>query len=176
MVGLANAFRIMKGDSSVLIPRDSDRERDISDDFKGWRKILVPLRYERIHLDSIQKFDLVYSSGLYDYVRYTPDQPMRGTTGLTSQLFSFVKRGGQLLIGNFRTPGISGNPHAKHHMTMMDMYSDWRLLYRSNDEIMGFANGLPRQGIAFASSLLNEGLESISNGGVIGFLQLKRLH
>ena len=49
-----------------------------------------------------------------------------------------------------------------------------QLLTRSNDEISGFADTLPRQSIE--SSLLNETLEPVSNGGVIAFLKVKRLH
>jgi extracellular factor (EF) 3-hydroxypalmitic acid methyl ester biosynthesis protein len=174
VTGLANAFQIMKGDASVLIPRPWHRTSVQPLDFHGWRQVLIPFRYARCDLASVPKFDLVYSSGLFDYVRYTPDNPSRGTSGLTSRLFSLVKPGGHLLIGNFRSPGLPDNPHEKHHMTMMDMYSDWRLIYRSNDEIAGFADTLPRQSIE--SSLLNETLEPVSNGGVIGFLKVKRLH
>jgi hypothetical protein len=119
------------------------------------------------------KFDLVYSSGLYDYVRYTRGNLSRGTTGLTAQLFSFVKVGGELLIGNFRAAGPQ-NPHARHHMTMMDMYSDWRLIYRSDDEIGGFADALAKDNVAV--SLLNEELRPIAEGGAIGFLRMKKLH
>jgi hypothetical protein len=171
--GLANAFQIMKGNPTLLVPRSKQAECVHAHHFEGWRRILVPFKYRRLNLTAMPQFDLVYSSGLFDYVRHTANNPMRGPVGLTTQLFGLVKPEGQLLIGNFRTPGISGNPHAKHHMTMMDMYSDWRLIYRSDDEIMGFTSGLPQESVA--SALLNEELNSISHGGAIGFLRAQRL-
>jgi hypothetical protein len=171
-VGLANAFHIMKGQFSIWIPRSWARGRASALDFNRWRKWLVPLKYKKCEIETAN-FDLVYTSGLYDYVYHTPDDPKRGVTGLTAQLFSFAKVGGHLLIGNFRTPGVRDNPHAVHHMTMMDIYSDWKLIYRSDDEIRGFVKTLPRQ--SHISTLFNESMQPIARGGVIGFLQVQRL-
>jgi len=167
-----NAFKIIKGQFSFWMPRSSTVGRTTTKDFQGWKKWLVPCKYKKCALVR-GSFDLVYTSGLYDYIWHTPANLKRGVPGLTEQLFSLAKVGGHLIVGNFRTPGVPGNPHSAHHMTMMDMYSDWKLIYRSDDEIRDFVKTLPRQ--SHNSILFNESLKSISCGGVIGFLQVERV-
>jgi len=172
-IGLVNAFKIIKGKFSFWMPHAKTAGQANTKDFEGWKKWLVPVKYKKCAIPRAS-FDLVYTSGLYDYIRHTPDNLERGVTGLTAQLFSLVKMGGHLLIGNFRTPGVRDNPHTAHHMTMMDIYSDWQLIYRSDDEIRDFVKTLPRQ--SHRSTLLNESLNSLGEGGVIGFLEVERLN
>ena len=49
-------------------------------------------------------------------------------TRLTHRLFSMLKPGGRLLIANF-TPSASGRGY-------MEAFMDWRLIYRSPDELL----------------------------------------
>ena len=171
-LALANAFRIMKGDLTILKRRRHALGEPSFGEFNGLRKFLLPINYSKSKIQR-NTYDLVYTSGLYDYVRYEPQTLLRGTTGLTNRLFSLVKPGGELLIGNFRLPGVVNNPHRPHHRTMMDIYSDWRLIYRTDDEIRGFAAAIPKESIT--CELFNESLAPIEvNGGSIAFLSIKR--
>jgi extracellular factor (EF) 3-hydroxypalmitic acid methyl ester biosynthesis protein len=172
-VGVANAFEIAKGRASILVPRWASSPRINSQKDRRLAKVFGALKYRRLELTTLPQYDLVYSSGLYDYVKYTRGNLSRGSTGLTTKLFSFVRPGGELLIGNFRNTRTD-NPHKASHMIMMDMYSDWRLIYRSDDEIGGFADGISRTSSSL--DLLNERLSPITEGGVIGFLKINRLH
>ena len=44
---------------------------------------------------------MVYSAGLYDYIMTFPIDDSKGTIALTKNLFSLVKPGGSLIVGNF---------------------------------------------------------------------------
>ncbi len=69
----------------------------------------------------IGKFDLVYSAGLYDYL------PDATASLLTSHLYAMLRSGGRLLIANF-LPSCYGRGY-------MDTIMDWRLKYRSVEEL-----------------------------------------
>ncbi len=61
-----------------------------------------------------EKYDLIYSTGLYDYLAVYPMNPMRGATGLTRKLFDMLKPGGRAVFGNFLKPR-GENLHRIHH-------------------------------------------------------------
>lgn len=66
-------------------------------------------------------YDLVYSSGLFDYLSDSTSA-MAGAS-----LHRSLKPGGQLIIGNFNV----GNPN----QMVMDYALDWPLIYRSKDDL-----------------------------------------
>ncbi len=117
-------------------------------------------------------YDLVYTTGLYDYIDSFPMNPSRGATGLTSRLFSLLKPGGRLFVGNFLTPG-GENPHKVPHQFMMEAYSDWKLIYRTIEDVRGFCSTIPPE--SFHETLLDETLQKPAGANaVIGFLRLER--
>lgn len=67
--------------------------------------------------ESLGRFDLVYSAGLYDYL---PDALARR---LTTRLYAMLRPGGRLVIGNF-VPGGSGRGY-------MELFMDWTLVLRT---------------------------------------------
>lgn len=80
-------------------------------------------------------FDLVYSSGLYDYLED------RIATKLTSCLFERLRPGGgKLLICNF-VPQI-------YDAAFMESYMGWDLIYRSREEFEALACQIPTSEIA----------------------------
>lgn len=70
---------------------------------------------------SSQKYDLVYSAGLFDYFSDAV------ATGAAKRLFDLLKPGGQLIIGNF-----TGADHSK---IMMELAFDWHLIYRTEADL-----------------------------------------
>ncbi len=70
-------------------------------------------------------FDLIYCSGLYDYLTDRVCQP------LNNHLYDRLRPGGLLVIGNFgrSTPGRN----------LMEHLMDWFLIYRDQQEIAAFA-------------------------------------
>ena len=151
-----NAFRLMVGDPRVqqfafgaMGPAGSERLAELS-----------------------HRYDLVYSSGLYDY-RPAGDGRTTGAAVLTRHLFDLVEPGGRLLIGNFLTP-LPRNPHGRAHRLMMEWYSDWRLRYRSPTEIEQLTRGLPPG--SFTCDIVDEKGFPMNSScqGTIGFLDIRR--
>ena len=70
-------------------------------------------------------FDLIYCSGLYDYLTD------RVCQALNNHLYSWLRPGGLLVIGNFGpdTPG----------QNLMEHLMDWFLIYRNQNEIAALA-------------------------------------
>ncbi|OQY11022.1 MAG: hypothetical protein B6I30_07785 [Desulfobacteraceae bacterium 4572_187] len=109
-------------------------------DFKGMRKLAAPFKY-RIENLALRTFDLVYSAGLYDYIR-TFENKEKGATALTRNLFQLLKPGGTLLIGNFSPK----NPLDLRFS--MELLYDWILIYRDEKEMYGLADGITEGEIA----------------------------
>jgi len=76
--------------------------------------------------------DIVYSVGLFDYLKD------RRARGLAKSLFEFVKPGGLLILGNMNKCALS-------NLWPMECLTDWRLYYRDNEEMLGWAEGLNKE-------------------------------
>ena len=73
--------------------------------------------------------DFVYAAGLYDYL--VAPIGMR----LISRMFEFLRPGGRLLIANF-SPSLPG-------IGYMETFMEWRLIYRTGDEMRALFGDLP---------------------------------
>jgi extracellular factor (EF) 3-hydroxypalmitic acid methyl ester biosynthesis protein len=93
------------------------------------RQLLKPQSpEEREAADSIAAPDLIYSAGLYDYL------PDAFCVWLTSFLYSRLRPGGQLLLGNMaETPDSTW---------LMDYVVDWPLYYRTETSMLALAKRL----------------------------------
>jgi hypothetical protein len=133
---IANAFHFIKGWNSIAFPRKVpflNHDHQLSD-FKGISALLAPLHYKFTSLVD-NSFDLIYSAGLYDYI-LNFDDPQKGCKALTTFLFSKVKPGGKLVIGNFNW-SIPDEEYC-----VLEFLADWKLLYRDDDEIKSFVDGI----------------------------------
>jgi extracellular factor (EF) 3-hydroxypalmitic acid methyl ester biosynthesis protein len=139
---LANAFQITSQKYNLAKPRlMMSQYCSPRRDFRGWRRLIVPMKY---HLDSlkIEDYDLIYSAGLYDYIKTFLVNPNRGTIALTRNLFvDLLKPGGTLIIGNFS----QHNPRDVRFA--MEYIYDWNLIYRNKDDVFEFARDVPKQQI-----------------------------
>jgi len=130
---LANAFQILSGQYRVARPRSLMRKHCYPRrDFRGFRRLFSSLKYDLIDLKK-EKFDLVYTAGLYDYIKTYQLDDSKGTVALTKKLFDLVKTGGSLIIGNFN----HNNP-ADLKFVMAYIY-DWQLIHRDKHDMMEFA-------------------------------------
>ena len=78
-------------------------------------------------------FDLVYSTGLFDYVQQLAAQR------LTFAMFQLLKPRGRLLVANF-FPDIGG-------IGYMGSYMQWKLIYRTRQEMLNMTDNIPQQDI-----------------------------
>lgn len=86
--------------------------------------------------------DFIYSAGLFDYL--VAPVGMR----LIERLFEMLKPGGRLLIANF-TPALED-------IGYMETFMDWRLIYRTTDEVRALFGGLPQEDVASLEAFTDE--------------------
>ncbi len=138
---LANAFHFISGNYLTARPRESMLKYCYpKKDFNGIRRFLSTIKYELEPLKG-DTFDLVYTAGLYDYIRTYLFDKSKGATALTKNLFHLVKPGGSLIIGNF-----SQNIPCDLRFAMDYIY-DWKLIYRDKHNMLDFARTIPEQAI-----------------------------
>lgn len=75
-----------------------------------------------------KKYDLVYSAGLFDYL----SDPIANKAA--TKMFESVESGGKMIIGNFNVY----NPN----MAGMDYALDWKLIYRSEADLVNLFSGI----------------------------------
>lgn len=79
------------------------------------------------------RFDLVYSTGLFDYLGEASSRR------LVSVMFQMLKPRGRLLVANF-LPGV-------RDVGYMETFMDWRLVYRTRHELMEMTAELEQDAI-----------------------------
>ena len=109
-------------------------------DFKGFRKIFSSLKYESIDLKN-KEFDLIYSAGLYDYIKTNQLDDSKGTVALTKNLFNLLKPGGSLIIGNFN----HNNP--RDLKFVMEYIYDWQIIHRNRYDMFDFVRTISKNDI-----------------------------
>ena len=85
----------------------------------------VSVRQLLTHRHNLTPFDLVYSTGLYDYLE------LQAAQRLTSALFKLLRPRGRLLIANF-LPGILD-------VGYMESYMGWKLIFRTRQQMLALA-------------------------------------
>ena len=139
--GLSNAFSIIKGRTDIAHPRKIFLDQcDPRADLTGWKKLVSPVKYRFSKLEK-GKYDLVYSAGLFDYIKTFDDNDERGAVKLTRQLFDLVKPGGSLVIGNFN------ETIPMDIWFTMEFICDWQLIYRDDEQLLDFTRTIPEDQI-----------------------------
>ncbi len=126
-------------------------------------------KFTRENLDRLcdgNKVDLAYCSGVFDYI---PDE---FTAPLAGVIFNQVTHGGTMMIGNY-LGASEDNPHKPHLQLMMELYSEWNLIYRIPEQISGFADDLDisRTSLSVENEYFGNGK---APGGAIGFLKVRK--
>lgn len=139
---LANAFQITSNKYTLAQPRPLMEPYCYPRrDFRGWRRLFIHMKY-KLDCLKMQDYDLIYTAGLYDYVKTFLLNPSRGTIALTRNLFvDLLKPGGMLIVGNFN----ENNPRDLRFA--MEYIYDWNLIYRSRDEMIHFVRDIPKDQI-----------------------------
>jgi hypothetical protein len=113
---------------------DSDRESlaevQRSCGHFGVEPFAATVRQLLTHRVDLGRFDLVYTTGLFDYL------PLAAAQRLTWSMFGMLRPRGQLLIANF-LPGIPD-------VGYMESFMDWKLIYRNRHQMIQLADHIPQ--------------------------------
>jgi hypothetical protein len=97
---------------------------------------------------------LAYAAGLYDYL------PAEVAARLTARLFALLAPGGRLLVANF-CPELED-------AAFMEAVMDWRLIYRTDEQVAAFASEVPAEQVA-AGRVFRDSV------GMVAYLELERV-
>jgi hypothetical protein len=114
------------------------------------RATVIALLADKLRLGD---FDLVYASGLYDYLE------VRSAARLTRYLFGLTRAGGRVVIANYA--------HAMPDRGYMEAFMDWHLVYRSADEMLALASEIAERELGSARTYCD-------TSGNIVYLELVR--
>jgi 2-polyprenyl-3-methyl-5-hydroxy-6-metoxy-1,4-benzoquinol methylase len=122
-----------------FVALDSDKEslEVVERDYAayGVEALLMSVRQLLTGRAKLGQFDLVYSTGLFDYVQQTTAQR------LTYSLFQMLRPGGKLVLANF-LPHIHING-----VGYMETYMDWKLICRTRHEMDDLTFEIPEDDI-----------------------------
>ena len=79
----------------------------------------------------VGRFDLIYSTGLFDYLS------QRSGRRLAQRMFQLLRPGGRLIVANF-LPGIRDDGY-------METFMSWNLVYRTRHEMLDLTLEIPQQ-------------------------------
>jgi extracellular factor (EF) 3-hydroxypalmitic acid methyl ester biosynthesis protein len=113
----------------LLVERSRERPVTVECLHFSVRQLLQPRTAAEVSVvRSLENMDLVYSAGLYDYL------PKPVAQRLTALLYSRLRPGGRLLVGNLtETPDSTW---------IMEYVLGWHLLYRTPETMLQLAEGL----------------------------------
>ena len=122
---MSSAVRRRKFGRFVALDADAESLLEVDRSFgrSGVQCELADIRKLLTGRMDVGKFDLIYSTGLYDYLKEKTAQK------LSYHLFSMLKSGGKLVLANF-LPNI-------HDIGYMEACMDWFLVYRDRMDMMG---------------------------------------
>lgn len=134
-VALCGAVKRRRLGRYVALDSDVESLREVERCYGSFGVQTVHASVRRLltnHLE-LGEFDLVYSTGLFDYLRQPVGQRLVGN------LFRMLRPGGRLLVANFM-PGI-------RDVGYMEVYMDWQLIYRTRQEMVDLTAEIPQTDI-----------------------------
>jgi hypothetical protein len=120
-----------------------------------------------------ESYDLIFALGLMSHMPDLPQAPECGALGLTTRLFSLLKRGGQLVLGNCLNPG-SPSPLPNVDRFAMETLLELNPFYRTTDDMLGFADVVPDA--LYSAVVMDETLSRPArDDSLIGHLVMRKL-
>jgi hypothetical protein len=129
---LSSAVRRRKLGRFVALDSDTESLEEVDRDYGRYGVEVVPSTIRQLLSQKapLGEFDLVYSTGLFDYLQHGTAQR------LTSVMFELLRPRGRLLVANF-LPGIRDTGY-------MESFMDWKLVYRSRQEMLEVTAKIPQ--------------------------------
>ncbi len=129
---MSSAVRRGKFNRFIALDADAESLTEVERNFArfGVQCELADIRKMLTGRMDFGTFDLIYSTGLYDYLNQKTAQK------LSNHLFSMLNSGGKLVIANF-LPTIND-------IGYMEACMDWFLVYRNRMDMMGLTELIPQ--------------------------------
>jgi hypothetical protein len=143
-VELSAAVRRRKIGKFVALDADplSSAEVDQSYGRLGVETVTATFRRLLVDEEREKEFDLVYSTGLFDYLS------QRAARRLVLSMFGMLRPGGSLLVANF-LPGI-------RDLGYMESFMDWQLIYRNRCDMVDLTMDIPEEDVEQVTLLSEE--------------------
>lgn len=132
---LARCIKRRKVGRLVALDSDADSLFEVEKCYGQFGVEVVPASIRRLLTGKLDlgKFDFVYSTGLFDYLKVPVGQR------LVRQMFAMLKPGGRLMVANF-LPNI-------RDVGYMEVFMAWDLIYRNRTEVMELTMEIPQEEI-----------------------------
>ena len=132
---LSSALRRRKLGRMVALDSDTESLERVEDDYGryGVEVKPAPIRQLLAKKTELGEFDLIYSTGLFDYL-----QQMTARR-LTSAMFDMLRPRGRLVVANF-LPNI-------RDIGYMESFMDWKLIYRTRHEMLDVSSEISQEKI-----------------------------
>jgi hypothetical protein len=132
---LCSALKRRKVGRFVALDSDKDSLEEVERCYApyGVETLLMSVRQLLTGRAKLGQFDLVYSTGLFDYIQQTTARR------LTYSLFQLLRPGGRLILANF-LPGI-------HDIGYTESYMDWKLIFRNRHDMDDLTFEVPEAAI-----------------------------
>ncbi len=121
---LSSAVRRRKLGRLVALDSDTNSLDEVVRSYSHYNVEVYPASIRQLLAQKVKlgDFDLVYTTGLFDYLQQTTAQR------LTSVMFDLLRPKGRLLVANF-LPGV-------RDIGYMESFMDWKLIYRTRHEML----------------------------------------
>ena len=132
---LSSAVRRRKLGRLVALDADTESLEEVERCYARYGVEVVPATIRQLLTQKarLDDFDLIYSTGLFDYLQQTT------ATRLTSTLFDMLRPKGRLLVANF-LPGV-------RNIGYMESFMDWKLICRTRHEMLEVSETIPQSEI-----------------------------
>jgi hypothetical protein len=128
---LSSAVKRRKIGRLVALDADAQSLAEVRGAYGCYGVEVLPASFRQMLTGAVQlgTFDLVYATGLFDYL------PQKVAQQLTWALFGMLRPRGRLTVANF-LPGI-------RDIGYMESYMGWKLLYRTRQQMLEVAERIP---------------------------------
>lgn len=131
------ASSVKRGRVGRLVAMDADAVslKEVERQYGRYGVETVPADLRRLLTGriSLGSFDLVYSTGLFDYLAEATGRR------LVTSMFRMLNPGGRLVVANFM-PGV-------RDVGYMEAYMDWNLVYRTRHDMLRLTDDVPQSEI-----------------------------
>jgi extracellular factor (EF) 3-hydroxypalmitic acid methyl ester biosynthesis protein len=131
--GLSSAVRRRRFGKFVALDADPLSSAEVARSYGhlGIETVTASFRHLLTNRSGLNEFDLVYSTGLFDYL------DARIGRRLVTSMFQMLRPGGSLVVANF-LPGI-------RDIGYMEAFMDWRLVYRNRLDMIDLTGEIPEE-------------------------------